>query len=243
MIMMRGTLVVVFVVLTVGGALPPGVLPDYPRMDVVRLQDQTGSVVGKIEVHAAPQVVRHERGGRYQTAGSMEGMNEREEKQSEQRNVVVYLEGGNLESAGGQSSLHGVIDQKQASFIPHVLAVQKGAVVDFVNHDKTYHNVFSLSASKKFNIGRRPTGEKVPVLFDKSGIVQVFCDIHSQMTAYVVVLDNPFFVQPDNEGTFKIDHVPPGTYTLKVWHERLSSPDQKITVTAGVASRASIVIE
>jgi hypothetical protein len=63
------------------------------------------------------------------------------------------------------------------------------------------------------------------------------------MTAYVVVIENPFFVQPDNEGTFRIEHVPPGTYTLKVWHERLGAPDQKITVSAGGVSKASIVLE
>jgi len=71
----------------------------------------------------------------------------------------------------------------------------------------------------------------------------VFCDIHSQMTAFVVVLDNPFFVQPDEDGSFKIDRVPPGTYTLKVWHERLTAPEQKITVTAGGTAKASFVLE
>lgn len=241
--MIRRLLAAALFCLMAGGALPSGGRFEYPPRAGVRLQEQTGSVVGKIELRAIPQVIRRERGGRYQTMGSMPGMNEREVKQSEQRNVVVYLEGGNLETAGLQNSSHGVIDQQAAAFTPHVLAVQKGAVVDFVNHDKTYHDVFSLSAAKKFNIGRRPTGEKVPVQFDKPGIVQLFCDIHSQMTAFVVVLDNPFFVQPDDDGMFKIDHVPPGTYALKVWHERLSAPEQKITVSAGTAAKAAIVLE
>ncbi len=229
--------------LIAGGALPSGGRFEIPPQVDVRLQEQTGSVVGRIELRATPQVIRRERGSRYQSMWSMPGMNEREVKKSEQHNVVIYLEGGNLETAGLQSSSHGAIDQREAVFIPHVLAVQKGAVVDFVNHDKTYHNVFSLSPAKKFNIGRRPVGEKVPVQFDKSGIVQLFCDIHSQMTAYVVVLDNPYFVQPDEDGVFRIDHVPPGTYTLKVWHERLSAPEQKIAVNAGSAAKAAIVLE
>ena len=229
--------------LVAGGAFPSGGRIERPLREDARLQDRSGCVVGRVELRASPQVIRRERGGRYQSKGSMSGMSEHEVKQSEQRNVVVYLEGGELESVGQRSSSHRVIDQREAAFSPHVLAIQKGTVVDFVNHDKTYHNVFSLSPAKKFNIGRRPAGEKVPVQFDKSGIVQVFCDIHSQMTAYVVVLDNPFFVHPDDDGVFRIDNVPPGTYTLKVWHERLSAPEQKIVIGAGAAAKAAIVLE
>jgi len=165
------------------------------------------------------------------------------EKVNEQKNVVVYLEGEGLDVSSIQRNAKAVMDQKKAKFIPHVLAVQKGTEVDFVNHDRVYHNVFSLSSPKRFNIGRRPTGEGVPVRFDKQGVVQVFCDIHSQMTAIVVVLDNPFFVRPDEEGVFKIDQVPPGTYTVKVWHERLTAAEQKITVTAGGTARANFVLE
>ena len=226
-----------------GGTVPSVGRLELPYSKNVPAQELTGSVAGKIELRAAPQIIRRERGGRYQTTGSMSEMNEHTMKRSEQRNVVLYLEGGMTEKVGLQNSAHGVMDQQQAAFIPHVLAVQKGSVVDFVNHDETYHNVFSLSPAKKFNIGRRPTGEKVPVQFDKSGVVQVFCDIHSQMTAFVVVLDSPFFVQPEEDGSFRIDHVPPGTYTLKVWHERLAAPDQKITVTAGGTTKANLVLE
>lgn len=241
--MIRGFLAAVLFGLTLGGAPPSGGRFDAPPNERFSSQEQTGTIVGKVELRATPQVVRRERGGRYQSTGSMPEMNERDVKQSEQHNVVVYLEGGALEAGASQNSQHGVIDQKQAMFTPHVLAIQKGAIVDFINHDKTYHNVFSLSPAKKFNIGRRPTGEKVPVQFDKPGIVQVFCDIHSQMTAFVVVLENPLFVQPDDDGTFKIDHVPPGTYTLRTWHERLSAPDQKVTVNAGAVSKATLVLE
>jgi plastocyanin len=241
--MIKGLLAIALFCLMAGGAFSTGGSMELRPRNGASPQQQAGSIVGKIELRAAPQVIRHERGGRYQAMGSMPGMNEREVKQSEQQNVIVYLEGENLEPADAGNPPHGVIDQKQAAFLPHVLAVQKGAVVDFVNHDRTYHNVFSLSPAKKFNIGRRPTGEKVPVQFDKSGVVQVFCDIHSQMTAFVVVLDNPFFVQPDEDGSFKIDHVPPGTYSLKVWHERLAAPDQKVTVTAGGATKANVVLE
>lgn len=205
-------------------------------------QDQTGTVKGRVELRAAPQIIRRERSGRYQSGGLMPEMEGHADKMSEQRNVIVYLEGAGLDADRGGSS-KAAMDQKNAAFVPHVLAIPKGTVVDFVNHDKTYHNVFSLSSAKRFNIGRRPTGEAVPVQFDKPGVVQVFCDIHSQMTAYVVVLGNPFFVQPADDGTFKIEHIPPGTYTIKVWHERLSAPEQKITVSAGGTATASFVLE
>ncbi len=123
--MSRGLLAAALFCLMAGGALPSVERFEPPPRESVRLQEQTGSVVGKIELHATPQVVRRERGGRYQTMGSMPGMNEREVKQSEQHSVVVYLEGGSLETAALQSSSHGVIDQQQAAFIPQVLAVQK----------------------------------------------------------------------------------------------------------------------
>ena len=207
------------------------------------MQEQTGSVTGRIEIRASAQLIKRERGGKYQAMPSMSDQDSREEKPNEQENVIVYLEGTKLQTAASGASARAVLDQKNASFTPHVLAVRKGTTIDFVNHDKTYHNVFSLSPVKRFNIGRRPTGEAVPVLFDKPGVVQIFCDIHSQMTAYVVVLESPYFVKPNDDGTFKLDHVPPGTYTLKIWHERLSAADQKITVTSGSSVRANFVLE
>jgi plastocyanin len=206
-------------------------------------QDESGTVVGKVEIRSLPPTIRHERSAGYGVSGMMHDADVRQEKISEQRNVVVYLEGGRLDAFHATESGRAEMDQQLARFIPHILAIQKGSVVDFTNHDKVYHNVFSLSPTRKFNIGRRPTGEAVPVQFDKPGVVQIFCDIHSQMTAYVVVLENPFFVQPADDGTFKIEHVPPGTYTIKAWHERLTSPDQKITVTAGTTATVNFVLE
>ena len=206
-------------------------------------QEQTGSIVGKVELRSLPPMVRRERSGGYGVSGMVHEADSRQEKISERRNVVVYLEGGRLETFRSPESGRARMDQQQARFVPHVLAIQKGSVVDFTNHDRVFHNVFSLSPTRKFNIGRRPTGEAVPVQFDKPGVVQIFCDIHSQMTAYVVVLENPFFVQPADDGTFKIENVPPGTYTIKAWHERVTSPEQKITVTAGTTTSANFVLE
>jgi len=226
-----------------GGSLPHKGSEGHRATESLSSQEQSGSVAGKVEIRASAQLIKRERGGKYQSMPSMTEQDNREEKPSEQKNVIVYLEGPRPETSDSRETARVSMDQKNAVFYPHVLAVRKGTTVDFVNHDNTYHNVFSLSPVKRFNIGRRPTGEAVPVLFDKPGVVQIFCDIHSQMTAFVVVLENPFFAQPSDDGTFKLDHIPPGTYTLKVWHERLAAADQKIVVTAGSTVRVNPVLE
>jgi plastocyanin len=222
--------------------LSPAAQEVAPIAPVVTAQDPSGVITGKVEVRAAPQPMRMERGTRYRSGTSSHDP-EAASDAADEKNVVVYLEGEKLEGVTVQRPSKAVMDQKNEKFIPHVLAVQKGASIDFVNHDRVYHNVFSLSAPKKFNIGRRPTGQEVPIKFDKQGVVQVFCDIHSQMTGFVVVLDNPFFVQPEEDGSFRIDHVPPGTYTIKVWHERLTASEQKITVAPGGTVKANFVLE
>jgi plastocyanin len=142
-----------------------------------------------------------------------------------------------------QTDKKALIDQRDAEFIPHVLPVQRGTVVEFVNRDNTYHNVFSLSPTKRFNIGRRPTGEAVPIKFDRAGIVQVFCDIHSYMSAYILVLDSPYYVQPDEHGNYSLENIPIGVYTLKVWHERLTKRERIITITSGGHITENFVME
>lgn len=205
-------------------------------------QEQTGTVTGRIEILSAPPPARMERGARYRSAMAMKSMEGKTSDQDERQNVVVYLEGPGLDAVQESSDARATLDQLDVAFVPHVLAVQKGTKVDVINHDKVYHNVFSLSGPKKFNIGRRPTGEAVPVRFDKSGVVQVFCDIHSQMTAFIVILENRFFAQPGGDGMFTIGKVPPGTYTLKVWHERLTTPDQKVTITPSGTITTNVVL-
>jgi hypothetical protein len=103
--------------------------------------------------------------------------------------------------------------------------------------------VFSLSPAKKFNIGRRPTGQAVPIVMDKSGIVEVFCDIHANMSAYIVVLENEYFTKPDKQGNYSIDRIPSGTYTLKIWHERLSSTERTITISPNSTTTINFVME
>ncbi len=104
-------------------------------------------------------------------------------------------------------------------FIPEVLPVVVGTTVDFPNFDPFFHNAFSYSKTKKFDLGRYPTGKSRSVSFDKPGAVRIFCEIHSDMNCVVLVLENPHFAYPDAEGRFKIEKVPEGEYVLKVWHK------------------------
>jgi plastocyanin len=155
---------------------------------------------------------------------------------------VVYLESaprGAFEiSEGG----HAVMDQRNETFVPHVLAIMTGTTVDFPNSDRFYHNVFSLSKTRPFDLGRYAAGSSRPIRFDRPGIVRVFCDIHSHMNAFILVFTHPFFAVTDTEGRYHIDNVPPGTYAVIAWNEGVSSDPQPITVPDGSSAELDFTL-
>jgi plastocyanin len=135
--------------------------------------------------------------------------------------AVVSLEGLPQQSAKGQpaaSKGKAVIDQKDLKFIPRVLAVMVGKTVDFPNDDKTFHNVFSTSEAKKFDLGLYPSGQSRSVNFDKPGVVKVLCNVHPNMEAYIVVKQHPFFSVANDRGNYSINGAPLGKYRVEVWH-------------------------
>ena len=205
-------------------------------------QKETGTIRGSVQL---PEIVLpqyRQSPSRYGGSMAHEAQDHaKKEGLPEATNVVVFLSGPGLDDVK-RAEPKAVLSQRDATFIPHVLPIVKGATVEIVNRDKMFHNVFSLSPVKRFNIGRRPTGEEVPVTFDKAGIVPVFCDIHSHMSAFIVVLSNPMFAQPNDNGSYVIEGVPPGKYTIQTWHERFSAPKQTVTVTAGDTSTVNFTL-
>jgi len=142
---------------------------------------------------------------------------------------VVYLTGNNLPPITPPDTIPKMA-QKDKMFVPSVLAVGVGTTVDFPNLDPFFHNVFSYSKPKQFDLGRYPKGESEQVTFDKPGIIKVFCEIHYSMRAYVHVLETPYFAASDEKGNFIIKNVQNGEYQLNVWQENLSNLTQTIMV-------------
>jgi plastocyanin len=149
------------------------------------------------------------------------------------RRAVVYLESAPRAAFESATERRARMDQRQERFEPHVLAITAGTIVDFPNNDPTYHNVFSLSRTKTFDLGRYAAGRSKAVLFDRPGIVRVFCDIHSHMNAWILVFAHRFFSMTDAEGRYRIDAIPPGTYTVAAWHEAAPTESRPVTIPPG----------
>ena len=158
-------------------------------------------------------------------------------------NVVVYLT-KIPQNDIDVSKARFVMDQRNLEFLPHVLPVPVGASIEFPNHDQVAHNVFSMSRTKAFNLGSYKPGESKTVVFDKPGIVELRCDVHAEMAAYILVMENPYFAVTDKDGKFQIPDerflkqagidVPadlaPGKYSIKTWHEKLKTEKSTVAV-------------
>jgi plastocyanin len=129
-----------------------------------------------------------------------------------------------------------VIDQRKMSFIPHVVAVQQGTTVEFLNSDPVGHNVYwpSISGNKKLshNLGTWPKGDKKPFQFNDLGVASLLCNVHPEMSGYVVVVPTPYFAVTDKDGKFEIKSIPAGKYTLKTWSEDGKPTTQAVDVSA-----------
>ena len=146
------------------------------------------------------------------------------------RRTVVYLETAPAAALESREPGRARMDQRNETFLPHVLAVDAGTLVDFPNNDTTYHNVFSLSKTNKFDLGRYAQGKSKAIRFDRPGVVRIFCDIHSHMSAFVLVFSHPYYAKAEVDGRYRIDNVPPGTYTVSAWHEGEARETKTVTV-------------
>lgn len=148
-------------------------------------------------------------------------------------NAVAYIEqipGKTFEP----SNRPFVMDQRNYAYAPHVLPVIVGSTVEFPNNDPDAHNSYSSSDCCRFNLGTYPTGQKRSVKFDKLGVAEILCNIHPQMGAYVLALQNPYFAVTDATGKFEIRNVPAGDFMLRVWHETLPALQQPVHVASDV---------
>ena len=157
---------------------------------------------------------------------------------SSPRDVVVFLLADGTSASPASDTAR--IVQRDRTILPHVTAIRAGTPVSFPNEDDVYHNLFSLSEVHPFNLGRYPPGETRVEVFDEPGVVRMFCDIHSEMTGVIRVLDTPHFTRPDDEGSFRLPNVPPGLHRLVVWHESAGSDTVAVQVPDGGVARVEL---
>ncbi|HKQ70946.1 MAG TPA: hypothetical protein VJT73_16485 [Polyangiaceae bacterium] len=151
--------------------------------------------------------------------------------------VVVYLEG--LVSS---PAAHREVHQRDQTFSPELTVVVKGETIDFPNDDKVFHNVFSLSEPAKFDLGLYKSGVTKSVAFNQAGVVDVYCNIHPDMSAKVKVVDNGFFAITGADGRFKIDNVPPGKYPVVAWPVSGDEARGEVEIAPGGAATISLTV-
>jgi len=131
-----------------------------------------------------------------------------------------------------------VLSQKALAYIPHLLVVQQGTTVEFQNDDSVQHNVFwpSISGNKKegHNMGTWPKGEKRTFTFNTPGVVPLLCNVHPEMSGYIVVTPTPYFAETDASGNYKIENVPNGKYSVVAWHEGMKTQSKSVEVSSTV---------
>ena len=195
-------------------------------MGVVSLSAASGSIRGRVELRQPP--------GDQEPRPNVADLGmHAAHGPTDRRRAVVYLDPAPRAAFDVRDEPRARINQHNQTFVPHVLAIVAGTTVDFPNSDRTYHNVFSLSKTRSFDLGRYAAGRSKSVRFDQPGVVRVFCDIHSHMSAFILVFSHRYFAITDEEGRYRIDNIPPGSYTVVAWHESLPAETRRVTVPDG----------
>lgn len=152
---------------------------------------------------------------------------------------MVYLR-GSIPGASPGGSGGAVMAQEDTTFAPPLLIVPVGTAVEFPNRDPFFHNVFSYSSARRFDLGRYPLGQSKSVTFGEPGIVKIYCEVHDFMRAAVVVVENPFHAVVDPDGAFSLEGVPPGRHTLIVWHADGGTEEVDVEVPDGGTARVTV---
>jgi len=196
---------------------------------------QPGTIRGRVDVRLSPPLAAQ--------GVDVTSLHRAQERPvSDLMRAVVYLETAPRGAFEEPRNRRARMDQRNETFVPHVLAITVGTTVEFPNNDVTYHNVFSLSRPRPFDLGRYAVGRSRSVTFDRPGIVRVFCDIHSQMSAFILVFSHSFFDVTDGQGRYAIEEVPPGTYKVNIWNEAVTPLSRTVTVPAGGEVALNVVL-
>ena len=187
----------------------------------------SGTLTGVVTVKAAK---KPKRPSRYYLGPYRSARTRKTDRKTGPQDVVVYLEGLEAGRTTSTASPLPVMSQKGEAFVPRVLPVLAGTTVDFPNLDDFYHNVFSVMAGDRFDLGRYAKGKTARETFSRPGVVVVRCEIHAGMKAFILVLETPTFAVPADDGTFSFADIPPGRYTLKAWHPSHGERSRKVVV-------------
>ncbi len=220
--------------ISVGSALTFAVMVvslSAPAPTVAMQTASAGVVQGTVEIQRAPPRRRAQRypGGRPQAARAVQELP-----------AVVYLR--SPPRAAVAPGAPEIISQQDTAFVPALLTVSPGATVDFANEDPFFHNVFSYSQAKRFDLGRFPAGESKSVTFEETGIVKVYCEVHDFMRAVVLVLDTPYHSPVSEDGSFTIRGVPPGTYEMVAWHADFDEQIIPVTIAGGETATVEVTL-
>lgn len=224
----RGRLCLPVVATFIAAALGP-----WPPGSEVLGQSAVGRVTGNVKLTLASSAPSSA------SAYDRRSVGPRPKPQPELKSVVIFF--SDL-PATKPVPMQASIAQKDEQFAPHLAAVTAGSSVAFPNEDPFFHNVFSLSRGAAFNLGRYPSGASRSKTFNRAGIVKVFCEIHSHMSAVVRIFDHRWFTVPNEDGTYAIDDVPPGDHMLVAWHERIGERRDRVTIRAGASSQMNFTL-
>jgi plastocyanin len=207
-----------------------------PLLALVEGDVAPGAIAGRVEVRLPSSPPRSRPSVREKDPRVRRGVPDR-------RQSVVYLATAPQGAFEDRPREQAVLDQRQETFVPYVLPVIVGTTVLFPNNDPFYHNVFSLSKTARFDLGRYPRGRAKSVRFDRPGIVRVFCEIHSHMSAFILVLSHRYFASTGAGGRYRVESVPPGEYDVVVWTDGEERSKRRVRVPPGGTVELDFVVE
>ncbi|MCA0445193.1 MAG: hypothetical protein LCH54_03075 [Bacteroidetes bacterium] len=201
----------------------------------------TATISGQVEITSQQNAVNsRSRGSLYRSRYQNKKTPVQVQNSDPYQDVVVYLTPLDFKPTFSSTTPTPRLVQKDVSFSPRVLAITVGSPVLIINEDRIYHNVFSKSQVQSFNIGKRLTGENVYQTFNRAGLIQVFCNIHSNMSSHILVLETPWFTKLNEDQQFEFKNIPDGTYKIEVFHPDYSVEPYQLAVKAGTRNRIKL---